>query len=854
MASSRIFIKGLPPTLSEDDFKKHFSKQYAITDAKLMPHRRIGYVGYRTPEEAAKAVKYFNKSFIRMAKIGVELARPVADGNLPGPQNHTMRGQAAKEARSSATTQSVQASANPLKRKRGELKDGPADAKLQEYLEVMQPPSKSKTWANEDGMRPAAETALDLETPQAVVADEVESDTEYQVVAKKSKRVDAPAKPSFARDIRTTNEGATADEAAPTEEQAMQAVPPVAAEEASHEATMADTAMSDADWLRSRTSRLLGLADAELGDEESASNPINQESVSVELLTEEPPPIMPSEVPEGNSGDVADHEEMDGEHQDGALAAIRSTARLFLRNLPYSVTEADLREHFVPFGDIEEVHVPLDSASGTAKGFAYVHFHKPEDAVEAFKQMDGKIFQGRLLHILPAAAKREIKLDEYAISKLPLKKQKQIQRKSEAASSTFNWNALYMSTDAVMSSISDRLGVSKSELLDPTSSDAAVKQAHAETHIIQETKSYFAQNGVDLDSFKKRERGDTAILVKNFPYGTEAEELRKMFEEHGQVRRLLMPPSGTIAIVEFAQANQARSAFSACAYRKMKDSILFLEKAPKNLFTGDAASTAKPTTVSATATSAPKLSTSDLLQGDSTDGTVDTTTLFVRNLNFSTTTERLTSAFKPLDGFLSARVKTKQDPKKPGQTLSMGFGFLEFRTKAQAQAALAAMDGYSLEGHKLLIKASHKGLDAAEERRKEDRAKRAAARTTKIIIKNLPFETTKKDVRALFSPYGQLRSVRVPKKFDSSARGFAFADFATPREAENAMDALSNTHLLGRKLVLEYAAADPEDAEAELERMQQKAGSQVNKMALQKLTGAGRKKFNASAAEELDQS
>lgn len=527
-------------------------------------------------------------------------------------------------------------------------------------------------------------------------------------------------------------------------------------------------------------------------------------------------------------------------------------ASLFLKR-HFCYNRFCVRAYQIHVTDRFKVHVPLDPASGTAKGFAYVQFHKPEDAIEALKQMDGKIFQGRLLHILPAAAKRETKLDEYAISKLPLKKQKQIQRKSGAASSTFNWNALYMSTDAVMSSMSDRLGVSKSELLDPTSSNAAVKQAHAETHIIQETKSYFAQNGVDLDSFKKRERGDTAILVKNFPYGTEAEELRKMLEEHGQVRRLLMPPSGTIAIVEFAQANQARSAFSACAYRKMKDSILFLEWAPKDLFTGNTASTAKPTTVSATVISAPKLSTSELLQGDTTDGIVDTTTLFVRNLNFSTTTERLTNAFKPLDGFLSARVKTKQDPKKPGQTLSMGFGFLEFRTKAQAQAALAAMDGYSLEGHKLLIKASHKGLDAAEERRKEDRAKRAAARTTKIIIKNLPFETTKKDVRALFSPYGQLRSVRVPKKFDSSARGFAFADFATPREAENAMDALSNTHLLGRKLVLEYAAADPEDAEAELEKMQQKAGSQVNKMALQKLTGAGRKKFNASAAEELDQ-
>lgn len=77
MESSRIFIKGLPPNLTEQDFKKHFSTKSQITDAKLIPNRRIGYVGFKSPEDARKAVAYFNKSFIRMSKIAVEIARPV---------------------------------------------------------------------------------------------------------------------------------------------------------------------------------------------------------------------------------------------------------------------------------------------------------------------------------------------------------------------------------------------------------------------------------------------------------------------------------------------------------------------------------------------------------------------------------------------------------------------------------------------------------------------------------------------------------------------------------------------------------------------------------------------------------
>lgn len=77
MESSRIFVRGLPPKFTEDDVRKHFAK-YPVTDVKFFPHRRIGYVGYKTPEDAAKAVKYFNKTFIRMTRIFVEVARPVS--------------------------------------------------------------------------------------------------------------------------------------------------------------------------------------------------------------------------------------------------------------------------------------------------------------------------------------------------------------------------------------------------------------------------------------------------------------------------------------------------------------------------------------------------------------------------------------------------------------------------------------------------------------------------------------------------------------------------------------------------------------------------------------------------------
>ena len=346
---------------------------------------------------------------------------------------------------------------------------------------------------------------------------------------------------------------------------------------------------------------------------------------------------------------------------------------------------------------------------------------------------------------------------------------------------------------------------------------------------------------MDLDAFQKKERGDTAILIKNFPFDVKGVDLKGQFEEFGIVSKFLMPPSGTIAIVEYEQADNARAAYRSLAYRKIGGSILFLEKAPKDLFSdrGERLDEGGSSSIKATT----KASAADLLARGAEEAVVDTTTLFIGNISFSTTTDRLVESFRSLEGFLSAKVKTKPDPKKKGSLLSMGIGFVEFKTKQQAQAGLLAMDGYKLDGHALKVRAS-KSLDAADDRRREDRDKKLAGRRTKIIIKNLPFEVSKKDVRSLFGTYGQLRSVRVPRKIDSASRGFAFAEFITAKEAENAMDALKNTHLLGRRLVLDFAAEDIIDPEKEIEAMQQKVGQQANNIAIQKLTGTGRKKFN----------
>jgi RNA recognition motif-containing protein len=77
MENTRVFVSGLPPTFSNDQLRKHFSTRFQVTDAHVLPKRRIGFVGFKSPEAAKEAVAYFNKTYIKLSKISVDIAKPV---------------------------------------------------------------------------------------------------------------------------------------------------------------------------------------------------------------------------------------------------------------------------------------------------------------------------------------------------------------------------------------------------------------------------------------------------------------------------------------------------------------------------------------------------------------------------------------------------------------------------------------------------------------------------------------------------------------------------------------------------------------------------------------------------------
>ncbi|KAJ1785627.1 Multiple RNA-binding domain-containing protein 1 [Coemansia sp. RSA 2399] len=499
-----------------------------------------------------------------------------------------------------------------------------------------------------------------------------------------------------------------------------------------------------------------------------------------------------------------------------------------------------MRSAFEKFGPLSEVHMPISKDTKRPKGFAYVLYLLPEHAVNAYKAMDHKVFHGRILHVLPGKEKPQPRENEDGIGgfKSNVKKERDAKKKA-LAGSDFNWNSLYMSADAVADSISERLRIDKADLLSADSGgNPAVRLALAETHIINDTKQYFEGHGILLENFGHQERSDTVILVKNIPHSVDEDELRSLFGKFGELGRVLMPSSRTIAIIEFFEPSEARTAFRNLAYKRLKDAPIYLERAPKDIFDAPFDPSKHITRSSAGKDGSSQLdkifeashdptaeSKAETASGSTTN--VAGCVLFVKNLDFGTTEDTLRQLFGGVDGLKSVVIRRKKDPKRPGKWLSMGFGFVEYNSPDAARQALKSFQGVEVDDHELDIKLSDRlakvesNPDAASGSASADGKK---PKSTKLVIKNIPFEATRKDIRDLVSAFGQTKSVRLPKKFTGGHRGFAFVEFLTPQEAQHVLDTMKDTHLYGRHLVIGWAEEDNS-----LQSIREKVGRQFAK-------------------------
>jgi multiple RNA-binding domain-containing protein 1 len=212
----------------------------------------------------------------------------------------------------------------------------------------MQPPSKQHVLLNEEAMiNKRDDPQLDDTAP---VPSSVQSDPEYEPVAKRRKVSPAVEEGALAKRHLDIDAEAVETKAAITASNADQNT----MVDAETDTNFTKAPASDADWLRSRTSRLLGLLeDDEVDDAPNGTRSTIPDGATLNVA-EETTESKFSDSGGKTNGEMVDAEMSTSPQQKDETYSLEA-GRLFIRNLPYQASNKDLRQHFSAYGPIEEV-------------------------------------------------------------------------------------------------------------------------------------------------------------------------------------------------------------------------------------------------------------------------------------------------------------------------------------------------------------------------------------------------------------------------------------------------------------------------------------------------------------------
>jgi len=73
--------------------------------------------------------------------------------------------------------------------------------------------------------------------------------------------------------------------------------------------------------------------------------------------------------------------------------------KIYVGNLPFEVTEEELRQEFVAFGEVESVSIITDKYSGRPRGFGFVEMPSVSEGQAAITGLNGKTLKERTLNV-----------------------------------------------------------------------------------------------------------------------------------------------------------------------------------------------------------------------------------------------------------------------------------------------------------------------------------------------------------------------------------------------------------------------------------------------------------------------
>jgi len=208
------------------------------------------------------------------------------------------------------------------------------------------------------------------------------------------------------------------------------------------------------------------------------------------------------------------------------------------------------------------------------------------------------------------------------------------------------------------------------------------------------------------------------------------------------------------------------------------------------------------------------------------------TNLYVKNVDPEVTENEFVDLFAKYGTVTSAVIQMDDEGR------SKGFGFVNFETHDQAQAAVEALHESEYEGRKLFVSRAQKKAEREDELRKTyeqaKQEKMGKYQGVNLYIKNLEDDIDDEKLRGEFEPFGTITSCKVMCDEKGTSKGFGFVCFSSPDEATKAVADMNNK-IIGTKPLYVSLAQRREVRRQQLESQI----AQRNQIRLQQAAAAG---------------
>ncbi|TPX36627.1 hypothetical protein SmJEL517_g01134 [Synchytrium microbalum] len=372
-------------------------------------------------------------------------------------------------------------------------------------------------------------------------------------------------------------------------------------------------------------------------------------------------------------------------------AGLGPSASLYVGDLDPTITEAMLFEIFNNIGAVQSIRVCKDAATRRSLGYAYVNFHNVADGEKALEALNYYSVKGRPIRIM--WSQRDPSLRRSGTGNIFIKNL-DTEIDNKALHDTFSAFGHILSCKVAQ----DEQGASRGygfvhyETYD--AADAAIKAVNG--MLLNDKKVYVGFHVPKKERLMKAEDQKakfTNVYIKNLDEAVTEDELRKMFEEYGEITSLLIQRNDDGTSRGFAFINYGTPEEANLAVDGMNDKDIN----GKTLYVGRAQKKAEREEELRRQYERAREEKLNKYQG---------VNLYIKNLDESIDDEKLRAEFGVYGTITSAKVMREEKPAigdMPATSVSKGFGFVCFSSPDEATKAVTEMNNKLVNGKPIYV-------------------------------------------------------------------------------------------------------------------------------------------------------